>query len=311
MSFLAVISAVLVPAIAYYASLFLAVFFEAEKPGISAAEDDEPIEAPDAQDCLNLLLVFGPIALIVWLLVSGLSPAVASIAAILMLFLMSLINPAIRRHPWKLIEALAEGRLAFDRFCVTSPVCMPNRASRMTCRMPSGHGVRFNGIPLSKRNVTFVELLRDAGYDTALIGKSHQQTFTGIPPVLPRPETRPGLHRANGELSEAVRNDPTSPDYRLEEPSFWAGESPAVPTPFYGVDHVELVTGHGDHLGDHRLLYKGSEQYEQTTRVPFIWADPASDRRGRCDRIGQTLDIGATILERARLEQAWGCRGAI
>lgn len=305
------ISEVLVPAIAYYASLFLAVFFEAEKPGISAAEGDEPFEAPDAQDWINLLLVFDPIAQIVWLLVSGLSPAGALIAAILMLFPMSLINPAIRRHPWKLIEALAEGGLAFDRFYVTSPVCMPNRASLMTCRMPSGHGVRFNGIPLSKRNVTFVELLRDAGYDTALIGKSHQQTFTGIPPVLPRPETRPGFHRANGELSEAVRNDLTSPDDRLEEPSFWAGESPAVPTPFYGCDHVEPVTGHGDHLGDHQLVFKGSEQYEQITRVPFIWADPASDRRGRCDRLGQTLDIGATFLERARLEQAWGCRGAI
>ncbi|MAU47657.1 MAG: hypothetical protein CMP09_23160 [Yangia sp.] len=172
-SYLAVISAVLVPAIAYYASLFLAVFFEAEKPGISAAEGDEPIEAHDAQDWINLLLLFGPIALIVWVLVSGLSPAVASIAAILMLFPMSLIKPAIRRHQWKLIEALAEGGLAFDRFHVTSPVCMPNRASLRTCRMPSGHGVRFNGIPLSKRNVTFVELLRDAGYATALISKSH------------------------------------------------------------------------------------------------------------------------------------------
>ncbi|WP_289149575.1 TRAP transporter large permease subunit [uncultured Salipiger sp.] len=90
--------------IAYYASFFLAVFFEAEKQGISAAEDDEPIEAPDVQDWINLLLVFGPIALIVWLLASGLSPARASIAAILMLFPMSLVNPAIRRHPWKLAE---------------------------------------------------------------------------------------------------------------------------------------------------------------------------------------------------------------
>jgi len=108
-SYVAVILAVLVPAIAYYGSLFLAVFFEAEKLGITATEDESDILPPDGQDWINLLLVFGPIALIVWLLVSGLSPAGASIAAILLLIPMSLINPAIRRAPWKLIEALAEG----------------------------------------------------------------------------------------------------------------------------------------------------------------------------------------------------------
>lgn len=43
------------------------------------------------------------------MLASGLSPTGASNAAILMLFQMSMINPGIRRHPWKLIEALAEG----------------------------------------------------------------------------------------------------------------------------------------------------------------------------------------------------------
>ncbi|MCT4372805.1 sulfatase-like hydrolase/transferase [Yangia mangrovi] len=392
------------------------------------------------------------------------------------------------------IDAMAAQGTAFDRFYVASPVCMPNRASLMTGRMPSGHGVRFNGIPLSQRNVTFVELLRDAGYDTALIGKSHLQTFTGIAPVLTPPEARPGYYKANGPLSEAVRNDFAAPGYHVEEPDFWSGESPAVPTPFYGFDHVELVTGHGDHiggdyarwarerdpeigskmgaqnqlphdytcpqavrtavpselystsyiaeracawlearkdsdrpfflmvswpdphhpfnppgeywdmydpddmpvpaaftandwappphvagvlgareagtanlkgmnaigcsareaqeaqaltcgmitmiddavgrvqgaltesgrggetvtiftsdhgdhLGDHRLLFKGSEQYEQITRVPFVWADPQGETGTRSDRLGQTLDIGATILERAKIEQAWGMQG--
>ena len=103
------------------------------------------------------------------------------------------------------IDAMAERGIAFDRFYVASPVCMPNRASLMTCRMPSSHGVRMNGIPLSRRNVTFVELLRDAGYKMALIGKSHLQTFTGAPPTQKPPTTRPDFYRANGDLSEAVR----------------------------------------------------------------------------------------------------------
>jgi arylsulfatase A-like enzyme len=382
------------------------------------------------------------------------------------------------------IDALAARGTIWDRFYVSSPVCMPNRASLMTCRLPSSHGVRANGIPLDKRNVTFVELLRDAGYSTALIGKSHLQNFSGHPPTLPRPATRPGFHRANGPLCEAVRHDLAS--YSQEAP----GRDYNVDTPFYGFDHVELVTGHGDdcggdyrrwlrerepdadrligrenqlphdytcpqavrtalpeelysttyiaeraeawlhahangtrpfflmvsfpdphhpfnppgrywdmyspddmktpeaflvndwsppphvagvigereagdailggmgtvgvyereareaqaltcgmiamiddaigrlravpgaekaiqvfttdhgdHLGDHRLLFKGAEQYEQITRVPFIWADPEGPAGQRTDAMGQTHDIGATILERARVEPAIGMHG--
>ena len=52
------------------------------------------------------------------------------------------------------IDAIAAQGTVWDRFYVTSPVCMPNRASLMTCRMPTRHRVHSNGIPLDKRNVT-------------------------------------------------------------------------------------------------------------------------------------------------------------
>ena len=392
------------------------------------------------------------------------------------------------------IDALAETGLSFDRFYVASPVCMPNRASLVTCRMPSSHGVRSNGIPLSRRNVTFVEQLRDAGYDTALIGKSHLQNFTGKPPLTAAIKARPGFHREGEAIFEAVSHDLGGPDYGFEEPDFWSVLKSQVPTPFYGFDHVELVTGHGDgvggdyrswllerepnaerllgeenqlahdyvcpqavrtalpeelysttyiaeraeswlrsrkgsdrpfflmvsfpdphhpfnppgrfwdmyhprdmdqpgafacpdwtppphvagifetrnaggarldgmgtigcterealearaltcgmismidgavgrvqealdhsgrktetvvtfttdhgdHLGDHRLLLKGAEQYEQITRVPLIWSDPEGPTGERTDAIGQTHDIGVTILERAKVEPAFGMQG--
>ena len=70
------------------------------------------------------------------------------------------------------IDSIAARGTAFDRFYVASPVCQPNRASLMTGRMPSVHDVRSNGIPLSMNAVTFVDLLRDAGYQTALVGKA-------------------------------------------------------------------------------------------------------------------------------------------
>ena len=82
------------------------------------------------------------------------------------------------------IDSLAARGIRFDRNYVANPVCMPNRASIMTGRMPSLHGCRYNGIALSREHTTFVEVLRDAGYRTALIGKSHLQGMTGMPPSL-------------------------------------------------------------------------------------------------------------------------------
>ncbi|WP_419907254.1 TRAP transporter permease [Hoeflea sp.] len=107
-SYLSVILAVIVPAVAYYASLFLSVFFEAQKLDIVASDDDDA-DPPTGQDWLNLLLVFGPIAVIVYLLVNGMSAAGASIAAIFLLIPMSFINPTIRSAPVKLVGAIAQG----------------------------------------------------------------------------------------------------------------------------------------------------------------------------------------------------------
>jgi len=147
------------------------------------------------------------------------------------------------------IDGIAARGTAFDRFYVASPVCMANRASLMTARMPSVHGVRSNGIPLSRRNVTFVELLRDAGYATALIGKSHLQNFTPHGPMVKGPAPREGEHTPRGELAEALRHDLASPEYDQERPGNWRAPDAAIKTPFYGFDHVELVTSHGDDLG--------------------------------------------------------------
>jgi len=92
------------------------------------------------------------------------------------------------------IDSIAARGTRFERFYVATPVCMPNRATLMTGRMPSLHGVRSNGIPLSLAANTFVDALRASGYATALVGKSHLQNFTGQPPILTRPPPRPGTN---------------------------------------------------------------------------------------------------------------------
>ncbi|MEP4432974.1 MAG: sulfatase-like hydrolase/transferase, partial [Hyphomicrobiales bacterium] len=103
------------------------------------------------------------------------------------------------------IDALAATGTRYERFYVANPICMPNRASIMTGRMSSLHGARHNGIPLSQDHTTFVELLKDAGYGTGLIGKSHLQSFTGLEATNKfKPEA--GKHTPTNGLRDAIKN---------------------------------------------------------------------------------------------------------
>jgi arylsulfatase A-like enzyme len=73
---------------------------------------------------------------------------------------------------------------------------------------------------------------------------------------------------------------------------------------------VAFTTDHGDHLGDHKLLLKGAEQYQGIIHVPFIWSDPQCQNQGvRSDAIASTIDISATILDRAKIEPYVGMQG--
>lgn len=146
------------------------------------------------------------------------------------------------------IDRIAAMGCAFDRSYVANPICMPNRASILTGRMPSAHGLRSNGVSLSIHARTFVEELAEAGYDTALMGKLHVQNMTG----LEREFIPPGadnLIGADGTIREAVRRDMGGEDYQSENSVRWR-EDPGhhVKLPYYGFQHVDLTTFHGDNV---------------------------------------------------------------
>ncbi|MFK7995552.1 MAG: sulfatase [Granulosicoccus sp.] len=190
-------------------------------------------------------------------------------------------NPIVRTPN---IDSLATSGRRWDRFFVANPICMPNRASIMTGRMCSVHGARHNGIPLSKDQTTFVELLKDAGYKTGLIGKSHLQSFTGLPATntfkAQEGKTQPSAH-----LRDAFKNNRHSKDYDLEVKGQW--DEPLahrVDGDFYGFEHVEVAADHADQAcGDYllwaRAQYKdfdqlvGPENALQTNRpdAPQAW----------------------------------------
>ncbi len=121
---------------------------------------------------------------------------------------------------------------------------MPNRSTLMTGRMPSLHGVRNNGIPLSLDQHTFVEVLRAGGYATALIGKSHLQNMLDTPPIG-KPRISPAGTVVPG-FTEARQGTLEGEPYEQESPRRWHDPSFAVQTPYYGFDQAEIALEHGD-----------------------------------------------------------------
>lgn len=155
------------------------------------------------------------------------------------------------------IDGIAAKGARWDRFYVANPICMPNRASIMTGRMCSNHGARHNGIPLSKDHTTFVELLRDAGYRTGLIGKSHLQSFTGLP-ATNQYEAAEGLQAPSPGLRDAIKNNRHGSEYDLEVVPKWTTPiAERMDETFYGFEHVEIAADHADKAdGDYKLWAK-------------------------------------------------------
>lgn len=79
-------------------------------------------------------------------------------------------NPIIRTPH---IDKLATDGVRFTNAFVNNPVCMPSRASWVTGKVPSAHGVRWNAGGLRAKEMTVTKRLHDVGYEVAAIGKMH------------------------------------------------------------------------------------------------------------------------------------------
>lgn len=71
------------------------------------------------------------------------------------------------------LDRLAHEGILFENAFVTTSLCSPSRASFLTGQYAHRHGVVTNHTPWDNHNVTFLELLKSAGYETAFIGKWH------------------------------------------------------------------------------------------------------------------------------------------
>jgi len=161
------------------------------------------------------------------------------------------------------LDGLAARSTVFDNAWVTNPVCMPNRCSIMTGRMPTAHGVIFNDRTLDWGANTFVRRFREAGYQTALIGKSHLQHGMSKNSMVP--------FRGSGAVSSPY---PAGWD-QVEDREQYAQGTPQPPADFYGFEHIELSIDHGAVVSGHHLqwaLGNGAEradlQVEYSPQAP-------------------------------------------
>ena len=190
------------------------------------------------------------------------------------------------------LDRLATRGMVFENTWVSNPVCMPNRCTMMTGRMPSAHGVIFNDRSLERDANTFVRRFRESGYRTGLIGKSHLQHGMSRNAVFP----------FRGEPSGTL----PFPDGwdRLEDFERYVDGLPENPEDFYGFGHVEFSIDHGARVAGHHLQWA----LERGGRLPDLLVDqdapgPGSDRSAHWHQIyrppyPEELHSSAFVAER-------------
>ncbi len=123
------------------------------------------------------------------------------------------------------MDRLARQGLQFSRMYPTNAICMPSRASMITGRSQRGRQVFNHDVNLSEAIPVLGDSLRNAGYETALIGKAHFRT---------------------ADLEDLLPDHPPAGAAVNPEDGLWYG-------PYYGFNHAELHTGHAYPAGHWRI----------------------------------------------------------
>lgn len=179
------------------------------------------------------------------------------------------------------LDRLAQEGTMFSRAYCPNPTCTPSRSSIITGMYPSQHGAWTLGTKLPEDSLTIGDIMHDAGYKTALVGKAHFQ--------------------------QAIQNDkyPTleAPPV-LQDLEFWRN----FKDPYYGFRHIELIRNHAhEHLvGEHYVLWleeQGAMNWREYYSEPTGFLPPNAEYRWN---IPQEYHYNSWIAERTNvlLEQS-------
>ena len=119
------------------------------------------------------------------------------------------------------LDTLAEQGINFDTAISVCPVCTPYRAALQTGRFPLSTGMYMNDYGLASDEYCMAEIFKDAGYDTAYVGKWHLDGH-GRTSYIP-PERRQGYDY--WKVMECTHKNMTSYYYDNNDPEMkrWEG----------------------------------------------------------------------------------------
>jgi arylsulfatase A-like enzyme len=124
------------------------------------------------------------------------------------------------------IDRIANEGIKFTNFYCNNPICMPNRSTIYTGQYPSVHGVTTNGRNLPHDTKTFVDILRESGlYHTASFGKIHLNYF--------------GAN--SGRFQNPAKSQEFAHSRQYRDLTQYS--------PYFGLEEVKLVSGHGPLCG--------------------------------------------------------------
>ncbi|MEA3345040.1 MAG: sulfatase-like hydrolase/transferase [Chloroflexota bacterium] len=210
-------------------------------------------------------------------------------------------NPEIRTPN---IDRLAATGVRFENFFCTSPVCSPSRASFLTGRIPSQHGVHdwirdgnvppdeemlsdpmkeaYPAVPYLEGQTTYTDVMAEHGYTCAISGKWHlgdslhpQHHFTrwfvhqkGGGPYNNAPMVRAGeLVNEPGYVTNAITNEALKFLEEMKGPFYLSVHYTAPHSPWIGQHPQEIVDSYDD------CPFKSCPQ-----EAKHPWATSLSDR---------------------------------
>lgn len=238
------------------------------------------------------------------------------------------------------LDRLAKEGMRFDRAFLTCSSCSPSRSSIITGRYPHNTGARQLHQPLPAEQVTFVELLKAAGYYTAQAGKWH----LGAAAKAKFDVVNEGSGRWVGALKDRPRDKPfflwlafLDPHRPYQKKTIASPHSPAdavVPPYLPDVaeaqadlamyyDEISRMDGDvgevlaelqaQDEVQNTLVLFISDNgrpfprckttMYDSGIKTPWIVRWPAGAKAGTtCQGLVSSIDIGPTILQLAGLK---------
>ena len=142
------------------------------------------------------------------------------------------------------IDRIAKEGIKFTNFYCNNPICMPNRSTIFTGQYPSVHGVTTNGRNLPQGSNTFVDILLNSGiYHTASFGKIHLNYFGA----------------ESGEFKSATTSQEFAHSRQYKNLTNYS--------PYFGLDEVKIVSGHGPLCGHPDYINWVKEKIEKDSSL--------------------------------------------